>query len=280
MTIVLAVASALAYGAADFVGGVASRTRSAIAVTATSAAVGVVVFSIAGAFVPAEASVGAVVWGAASGVAGMSAAALLYAALAIGPMALVAPLTATISGLTPVVWSLVAGDIPDGPTWVGLLLVLVGAALISLVGGERSTGPRGKAAAFAVLAGVLFGAFYILLAEAPADSGMIALTANRAAGLILLVVVLIGMRLRGRPSGVFARVGLLPSLATGLLDALANALYVFAVRDGALAIVAVIVSLYPAGTIALSATVLRERVALVQWVGIVVALAGIVVLAV
>lgn len=280
MAVVLALLSALAYGAADFVGGLASRVRSSLVVAATSAAVGVVVFSIAAAVVPGAASGAALLWGAASGVVGMLAAASLYAALAIGPMAVVAPLTATISGATPVIWSLAGGELPDAPTWFGLVAVLAGAALVSIVTGERSAGPRrGRGIALAVVAGVLFGAFYIFLAAAPADSGMLPLLANRAAGLLVLGVVLLVIGLRRGVAGRLTTRGLGPALATGLLDAAANALYVLAVREGALAIVAVIVSLYPAGTIALSAAVLRERISPVQWAGVGLALVGIVVLA-
>ncbi|MGX5682491.1 EamA family transporter [Schumannella luteola] len=281
MAVLLALVSALAYGAADFVGGIASRARSSLVVTATSAAVGVVAFSIAAAVVPGAASGDALLWGAASGVVGMLAAASLYAALAIGPMAVVAPLTATISGATPVIWSIVGGDLPDAPTWVGLVAVLVGAALVSIVAGDRGapTRPRARGIGLAVVAGVLFGAFYVFLAEAPSDSGMLPLLANRAAGLIVLGTVLVVIGLRRGFRGRLTAVGLGQALATGALDAIANALYVLAVREGALAVVAVIVSLYPAGTIALSAAVLRERISVVQWVGVGVALAGIVVLA-
>lgn len=279
MVILLALASALAYGAADFVGGIASRRRSALVVTAVSAAVGVVLFATAGLIAPAEPSTDAIVWGAASGVAGMLAAATLYAALAIGPMTMVAPLTATISGATPVVWSIVSGDELDVLTGIGLAVVLVGAALISLVPGQPGQGSRRRAASLAVLAGLLFGAFYVFLAYAPAESGMIPLTANRVSGLIVLSVALLVVALRRKNRTRSPAGSPLPLLAVGLLDATANALYVFAVRDGALAVVAVIVSLYPAGTIALSAAVLRERVRPIQWVGVAVALVGIVLLA-
>lgn len=276
----LALASAVAYGAADFLGGLASRTRSATAVAAVSAGVGVVVFTVASGVLPGVVSTPALVWGAVSGIAGMTAAACLYAALAIGPMTLVAPLTATISGMTPVVWSIATGAVPSVPILIGLALVLIGAALVSLTRGERASGPPLVAAGLAVVAGLLFGAFYIFLAQTPADSGMVPLIANRLAGLMLLAVVLfVAWRRRGL-SGRVTVAGLLPSLATGLLDATANALYVLAVRGGDLSVVAVIVSLYPAGTIALSAVVLRERVAAIQWIGVVVALAGIIVLAI
>lgn len=305
MGIVLALAAALAYGAADFLGGLASRTRSALAVAAVSAGVGVVVFAGLLLVVDGRWSAGALGWGAVSGLSGMTAVACLYRALAIGPMVLVAPLTAVVSGATPVVWSVAAGSPPGPVTIVGLVVVLVGAALIAAVGGAAPVGSdegdsgvaepanrrgRGSGLPLALAAGVLFGILYVSLAMAPADSGVVALLANRVAGLMVLGLALgliTAARRRGsdataRATTTFlpAGVGLTMALAVGVLDAAANGLYLWALRGEALAVVAVIVSLYPAGTIALSAIVLRERVAALQWAGVALALIGIVVLAV
>jgi drug/metabolite transporter (DMT)-like permease len=292
VTIVLALGAALAYGAADFLGGFASRTRSAVAVAAVSAGVGVIVFGGLALIVDGRWSAAAVGWGAASGISGMVAVACLYRALAIGPMVLVAPLTAVVSGATPVVWSVVTGTVLGPATVVGLVVVLAGAALIS-VGREGEPRRPGEGARggllLALVAGVLFGILYVSLATAPADSGVVALLANRVAGLTVLVVALAVRRSLRRGSGAGRRVagpgsvtqaGLMMALAVGVLDATANGLYLWAVRGDALAVVAVIVSLYPAGTIALSALVLRERIRPLQGVGVALALAGIVVLAV
>lgn len=293
MTIVLALGAALAYGAADFLGGLAARTRSAIAVAAVSAGVGIVVFAALALMIDGRWSGAAIGWGAASGISGMVAVACLYRALAIGPMVLVAPLTAVVSGATPVVWSVVTGTVLGPATVVGLVVVLAGAALISAVGREGEPRRRGEGARggllLALVAGVLFGILYVSLALAPADSGVVALLANRVAGLGVLVIALAVRRSLRRGSdagrraagpGSVTRAGLVMALAVGVLDATANGLYLWAVRGDALAVVAVIVSLYPAGTIALSALVLRERIRPLQGVGVALALAGIVVLAV
>ena len=59
----------------------------------------------------------------------------------------------------------------------------------------------------------------------------------------------------------------------------ANALYVLATHQGLIAIVAVLTSLYPASTVALAAVVLHERLAPSQWVGVALALIGVVLIA-
>jgi drug/metabolite transporter (DMT)-like permease len=79
------------------------------------------------------------------------------------------------------------------------------------------------------------------------------------------------LRLSFRP----ARVALVLLAAGGACDMLANVLYVIAGHGGVLAIVAVLVSLYPASTVALAALVLHERLRAVQWAGVACALVGV-----
>ena len=62
----------------------------------------------------------------------------------------------------------------------------------------------------------------------------------------------------------------------GALDMTANVLYLLAVRQGALGIVATLTSLYPASTILLARIVLRERLRLVQGIGVACAALAIV----
>jgi drug/metabolite transporter (DMT)-like permease len=83
---------------------------------------------------------------------------------------------------------------------------------------------------------------------------------------------------RPRTTAVAAARGWRPGLGfavgAGLLDSVANALILFGLRIGELSVMSVLTAMYPAGTILLAATVLRERIAPVQWVGLVLALAA------
>jgi drug/metabolite transporter (DMT)-like permease len=65
----------------------------------------------------------------------------------------------------------------------------------------------------------------------------------------------------------------------GLLDMTANALYVLAVRGGLLSLVAVLASLYPVSTVVLARLVLGERLGRLQLAGLVLAAAGVALLA-
>lgn len=63
--------------------------------------------------------------------------------------------------------------------------------------------------------------------------------------------------------------------AIGMFDIIANALFAVASTKGILPVVAVGGSMYPAFTIALAHLVLGERLATIQWGGVVLALVGV-----
>jgi drug/metabolite transporter (DMT)-like permease len=61
-------------------------------------------------------------------------------------------------------------------------------------------------------------------------------------------------------------------VVAGILDVIANVAVLYGLRTGALTVMAVLVALYPAGTIVLAGLWLKERVAAIQWVGLALAL--------
>ena len=70
------------------------------------------------------------------------------------------------------------------------------------------------------------------------------------------------------------------SAAAGALDSLANFAFLLAVRDGDLAIVAVITALYPAATVVLARAFLAERIGTIQLAGLGLAAVAVSLLAV
>jgi len=110
-----------------------------------------------------------------------------------------------------------------------------------------------------------------VLAQAHADAGLYPLLATRVLSLVLLLGGAFALR---KPLRV-ARPALPTIVLCGALDMAANVFYVLAVHVGALSIVAVLTSLYPASTVALAAVVLRERLGGTQWAGVAVAFAGV-----
>jgi drug/metabolite transporter (DMT)-like permease len=282
LTVLVGLSGALIFGAADFLGGTAAKRISPIRVTAISAASGFVVLLLALAVIGGEWSVEAAALGAVTGIVGASAIGLLYACLAIGPMSILSPLTAVVSAIVPATWGLLQGDrlSPLGYTAIGIALVAV--VLVGFVPEKGAVRPSMRGLGMATASGALIGAFLILMDMTPDDSGLVPLVVNRAVNstTMFLVIGLIALAVAQRPrtTAVAAargwRPGLWLAVSVGLFDAVANALILLGLRVGELSVMSVLTAMYPAGTILLAATVLRERVAPVQWVGLVLALAA------
>lgn len=278
----LALGSAVCYGSADFFGGLTARRASTIATVFWSQFVGLVLLAIVLPFLPAATvSPRDWIWGFAAGFSGGIGVAFLYRALAVGAMAVVAPTTAVIAAIIPVLFAFVMGERLRVLTWAGVGLALVAIALVSRPakqGGANSqqVHARGLPPGFglALLSGFTVGIFFLSLARTTTEAGMWPLIAARIASIVLFALIALGKRQTLRMSastGVTASIG-------GALDMVANALYMTAARIGPLSIVVTLASLYPASTVLLARWVLHERLSFVQIAGIVCALGAVVII--
>src|SRR5436190_8163462 len=128
----LALSSALFYGSADFFGGLTARRVSTVATVLVSQFVGLVLLLVALPFLPAATiSQGDWVWGIVAGLSGGIGVALLYRALAVGTMAVVAPITAVCAAMIPVIVALAKGERLQLLAILGILLALVAIVLVS-----------------------------------------------------------------------------------------------------------------------------------------------------
>jgi len=275
-SLLLALASSLAYGAADFLGGFAARGAHVLRVVAIAAPASLVVELLLWPAIGAEFSSGAVAWGAASGVASAVSFALLYRTLAIGPMSVLSPVTALVSAVLPVGVGLVGGESVGALALCGIPIALVAVVVVS--GGWESRGTRASGAALglAFAAGAAIAAQLICLDQAPSDSGVAPLLVGRAVSSAVILGAVVAMRGHlgdERPSFPIA-------VAAGALDSLANLAFLLAVREGDLAVVAVITALYPAGTVILARMVLSERIGRTQLAGLALAAVAVSLLAV
>ncbi|MCP2031525.1 drug/metabolite transporter (DMT)-like permease [Okibacterium sp. HSC-33S16] len=289
LTAIIGLVGALVYGAADFLGGLASKRISPVRVTALSAASGLVGLVLVLAFGFGEWSFEAVFWGALSGVSGALAIVLLYACLAIGPMSILSPLTAVVSAIVPMTWGLATGDELAPAGYVALGIALAAVVLVGFVPEKGAVRPSVTGIIMAVGSGAMIGTFLILIDQTPEDSGIVPLVANRsvsAAIMFTLVLVLWLISRHRAPAAATATVprrgwrpGLLLAVACGVVDAAANVLLLVGIRIGELTVMSVLTAMYPAGTILLAAVVLKERIAPVQWVGLALALVAAALLA-
>jgi drug/metabolite transporter (DMT)-like permease len=260
----LALASSLAYGAADYLGGVAARGAHVLRVVVIAAPASLLVELLLWPVVGATFSAGAVTWGAASGLASAAAFALLYRTLAIGPMSVLSPVTALVSAALPVTVGLLEGESLSALAVGGMTLAFV--AIVVVSGGTDTRGLRPKRAALVLAfgAGAGIALQLVCLDQAPSDSGIAPLLVGRAVSSV--VVLGAAFALRSRLGD--ARPNLSASTAAGVLDSLANFAFLLAVREGDLAVVAVITALYPAATVLLARAFLAERIGRAQLAGL------------
>ncbi len=267
----------MAYGAGDFVGGLAARRAPVLTVTAVAQVAGLVVLVPAAVLVAGQMTTGAFVIGALAGLAGTSGLLLYLRGLAVGPMGLVAPLSSVVGAGLPLLAGVLGGERPGPVAWLALTVALVAIVLASA--GSRGDATAGAGLAYGLGAGVGFGLFFVGIAATPEDAGLWPLVVGRAVSLTLLAALaLVWGRQRLDPTGRRAVLGLM--VACGLLDTAANVLFLLATRTGALSVSGVLVSLYPVVVVLLARFVLRERLTGLQLTGVGLALTASALLAV
>ena len=297
LTAVFSLTGALVFGAADFLGGLAAKRISAVLATAVAALTGFVALAVVSPLLGGTWSTHDVTWGVISGVIGAIAISLLYACLAIGPMSILSPLTAVVSAVVPMLWGLLVGGerLATLGYWA-LGLALVAVVLVGFVPERGAVRPSLRGLLMAIGSGIAIGGFFIAIDQTTDQSGVVPLLVNRAVTTTIMfavVGVLAIARAGTRPSGggrmprAAARsaaaapsttvrsttaTGIRLAIACGLVDVTANGLLLVGIRAGDLSVAAVLGAMYPAGTILLAALVLRERIAPVQWAGLVLAL--------
>jgi drug/metabolite transporter (DMT)-like permease len=275
VALTLALAASAAWGSADFLGGRASRGVGALGVATFSKLAGATGLAIAVAVagdVPSRAEAG---WAIGAGLFGAVGLLELYRALALGPMSLVAPLTAC-GGVVPVIAALAAGEVPGPLTGAGLLVAFAGALIVSRPpdDGARASGMTRSALVHSLVAAAALGLGLTLLQEAAQAPGDATLGLSLAAALTTVTVLLVISASRGAltvPPAAF-----LPAVVgCGVLDVTANVLFAQATAEGQAATVAVLGSLYPLATVLLARAWLGERLSAFQGAGVLAAMAGV-----
>ncbi|MFF7649943.1 EamA family transporter [Streptomyces sp. NPDC007983] len=264
IALLLALGSSLAYGCADFLGGLGARKAHVLRTVMVAAPASLAIELLLWPLLGASFSPRVLGWGAASGVASAAAFALLYRTLAIGPMNVLSPLTALVSAALPVAVGLSQGERLGIAGLVGLPLALIAVVLVSAGHGAGSARPSRTALLLGFGAGTAIALQLICLHQAPSDSGVAPLIVGRTvASTVTLAAAGLMRRKLGPERPAYAM-----SATAGVLDSLANLLFLLASRSGDLAVVAVITALYPAGTVLLARGVLAERVHRGQLVGL------------
>jgi drug/metabolite transporter (DMT)-like permease len=277
MVAIFALAAAVLYGTADFLGGAASRRASALAVLSVTAPVGLAVAVIAALAAGGPLRLAGFWWGIAGGAAGGVGFIAFYAGLAAGPMSVVAPVSALVSTILPVGVAVAQGERPGPAVVAGAVICLVAITLVSMEGSRPGPGRRAPARglAYALVAGLGFGLFLLFLRYAGTSGVLWPVAESKLAGAVIAVAAAAATRTRPLWWGADRR-GFTMALASGLFDATANACYVLATRAGLFGLAVVITSLYPGITVLLARLTLGERMRSVQRAGLALAAVGII----
>jgi uncharacterized membrane protein len=263
MAVLLALLSALAYGISDFVGGVISSRippwTAAFCSEITGAAALVLLALADGGSLSAEGAA----WGVLSGVGSGVGLSFLYRGLSSGRMGVVAPTSGVLAALVPAAVGVLTGDRPSLPAWVGIALAVPATFLVAREPvAARSSGSSGVV--LGLVAGCGFGVGFAAIAKAPEADGFWPVALSLVVGAAVVVVGAVAAGSDWVPRNATAAL----STSTGILAAAALALFLASLDHGMLAVSAVIAALYPAATVLLAITVLRERVHRAQTVGL------------
>ena len=262
MGVVLAALSALVYGVADYAGGKATRLLPSVVVTFLSQAAGFALVLVFCLIVPSGGpTVRNLGFGAMGGLAGGAGLILFYHALSIGTMSVVSPVCAVVAAMVPVAAGHLGGERPGSFALIGIAMALVAIALVGLSG---TSGSNRRGLGMAVAAGLGFGLFFVALARCGDRPGLWPLVAARPASMTLAWL----LARRARVPITLAGTSPVIIAVAGVLDMIANLLFVIAATRGDLSIIGVVASLYPASTVCLAGWLDHERLRLRQWIGL------------
>ncbi|PZO60521.1 MAG: EamA family transporter [Leifsonia xyli] len=298
LTVLFGLSGAVVYGFADFLGGLASRRVRPVTVAAVAAAIGIVPLLIGLAVLGGTPSWTSTLWGAVAGLSGAVGVLLLYAALAIGPMSVLSPLTAVFAAVVPVVVAVARGTVLSPLAIAAVVLAVVAVVLVAAVRDTSGARPTVRGVVAAAVAGCGFGGIVLAYDATPPGAGIHPLVVARVLQTVLLgaaaLVVTVRAGRGARSGGAAAPAAsvdvagsavppgrwwpprlLLTVAGCAVFDALANVCIQAALHasddPGTLPVVSVLNALYPIGTVVLAGVVLRERLTAPQWVGIALA---------
>ena len=265
MASLLALTAAFAYGAGDFLGGVASRRAPTTAVVLWSHVVGLMMLLVAAPLVGGNVTAAGLAIGAGAGIVGALGVTLFYQGLSIGSMSVVAPIAGLLSAALPVAVGFGGGERPGAMAILGIGIALVAIALVSRETDAGATRSRHQLQAL----GLAVGAFFTMLNTAGDGVGIWPLVGARVASVTLFGLLGLAKVTQAAPPREAAGA----AVGAGLLDAAANVFYVMALSSGLLSVVSVLTALYPAGTVLLARYGLGEQMSGIQRTGL--AFAGV-----
>lgn len=274
----LALLSSLLWGTADYLAGNLSKRFKAIAVTGVSQTFGlifgvivlVIGTQIGSPFIEPNLRMdGYFLPGVFAGISGFIGLVAFYSGLSTGRMGVVSPIS-SLSVLIPLTVAFIQGERPSTLQIIGIAIAITGAFFAS--GPEIRGGLPIKPLLYALVAAVGFGGAVTFLAIGSRIDSMHTMVAMRVAS--VSICLLLAFRFRTLGGFTLRHVPLL--IFIGVADFLANFLLGVATTKGLVSVAMVLGSLFPIVTVLLAFKFLHERLHKVQYLGIALALSGVI----
>ena len=277
MASLLALLSSALWGAADFFGGKLSKKYAPIVVLGMTQAIGLL-FGITLVLLNGElfgsnppnafGDGGYFFAGALAGISGYIGLICLYAGLSTGRMGVVSPIS-SLSAVIPLTFALVTGEVLTVAQGVGVVIALAGAFCAS--GPELSQGLSPKPLFLALGAAAGFGTAMTFMSIGSESSALMTMVMMRSTTFLVTITLVI----RYRTLGNFSKSEIPVLIFVGVADFSANLLLGVATNFGLVSLVMVLGSIYPIVTALMAFKFLHERLHRIQYVGIVLAVAGV-----
>jgi drug/metabolite transporter (DMT)-like permease len=275
VVIPLSLIAAAAWGAGDFLGGLASRRGRVFAASTASQAIGIFVALVASLLLGGSPNSEDFAWGAVAGVSGGLAILALYRGMATSPIGIVVPVAAIGTGGFPALFAIVRGQQPGPLVLAGLVIAAAALWLLSRPDGVSTQGTIVSGLTFGLMAGAGFGGLLIALSRVNDGAGTWPLITTRLSGAIVIALIAL---FAGR-SLVPIRAALPAIAGAATLAIVGNAAFLFATTDGAVAIPAVLGALFPAFSVLMARVFLKEPLTPTRLAGLALAAASIAVIA-
>ena len=264
--------SAVTWGAADFIGGLASKRTSPYRVLFLGQLAGLVPFVLLALFtregIPPPADL---LWTGLASLLGLGGLIFLYRALAGGQMTIAAPVSALFAALIPVVFAFFTEGLPSLATLIGFALAFMAVWLVAQTGGLNLRFSLSDLR-LPLISGLFFGVYFVVLHQATLNAFFWPLAGSRVTGVIALgLAALLSRQPALPPRNLWGIV-----ILNGILDIAGNGFYALAARTGRLDVAAVLGALYPASTVLLAWILLKEKISAIQTVGIMLAFLAII----
>ena len=277
LSIIYGIASAATWGAADFIGGLATKRTSPYRVLFLAEIAGLIPFTVL-ALLTREPipSTSDLLWGAIASLIGLTGLTILYRALADGQMSIAAPVSALFAALIPVIFGFFTLGAPSLATMTGFGLAFIAVWLISQTDRMNWRFPLRGLRSFAdlrlpLLSGLFFGLYFIVIHRATLNAFFWPLVMARFAGFVAFgLYALVTRQPAMPPRDVWGF-----CIINGVIDIGGNAFYILSAQTGRIDVAAVLGALYPASTVLLAWIFLKEKITWVQTFGVLLAFIAI-----